>query len=369
MIISTIRDQQWKKINASLLSFILAIFFLTSSVFAQTHHDWSYNLGVYEVNIRQYTSAGTFNAFTDNHLDRLEELGVGILWIMPVHPIGEQNRLGSRGSYYSVQDYRAVNPNFGTMEDFKRLVEEANQRGMHVILDWVANHTSWDNVLTEEHPEWYVTNSEGDFIPPPGTNWSDVIELDYSKDELREYMINTLKFWVDSTGVEGFRFDAAGFVPDDFWTQANDSLKAHKPNILLLAEDDGTKWQDLGFDMSFGWGLYGFENGVLLDLVENSASANSLNSYGTLQKIQYDSTHNRMYFTSNHDINSWEGTTSELFGDAAEAFAVLTATFHGTPLIYSGQEAGLNKRLSFFEKDQITWRDHPNENYTVRCLI
>ncbi|MEX0721901.1 MAG: alpha-amylase family glycosyl hydrolase [Balneolaceae bacterium] len=337
----------------------LLLVLLTVSALGQTHQDWSYNLGIYEVNIRQYTGEGTFNAFTEQHLDRLEDLGVGILWIMPVNPIGQENRLGTLGSYYSVQDYKAVNPNFGTMEDFKMLVQEAHERDMYVILDWVANHTSWDNVLTEEHPEWYVKNNQGEFIPPPGTNWSDVIELDYSNQDLRDYMIETLKFWVDSTGVDGFRFDAVDFVPDDFWSDAVDSLKSQKPDIFLLAESDGKKWHDLGFDMTFGWGLYGFDNGVLLDVIDNS-SVTSLSSYVAHQKSTYNGNDYRMYFTSNHDINSWEGTTLELFDSAAKPFAVLTATFNGMPLIYSGQEAGLNERLSFFDKDEINWKSHPN---------
>lgn len=339
---------------------------LISSAFCQGHQDWSYNLSMYEVNIRQYTDEGTFNAFTQNHLYRLEDLGAGILWIMPVHPIGQENRFGDLGSYYSVQDFRAVNPNFGTLEDFKTLVQEANNRGMYVILDWVANHTSWDNVLTEEHPEWYVTNDQGEFIPPPGTNWSDVIELDYSKRELRDYMIETMKFWIDSTGIDGFRFDAVDFVPDSFWSDAIDSLKSHKPDIFLLAESDGIKWHELGFDMTFAWGLYGFDHGVLLDIAAGEASAPELATYASNQVETYGADAYRMYFTSNHDINSWEGTTTSLFGDHASQFAVFTATIHGMPLIYSGQEAGLNKQLAFFYKDEINWRDHPNkELYTT----
>jgi glycosidase len=342
-------------------TFFATLFFvlISFSGFGQTHEDWSYNLGIYEVNIRQYTEAGTIDAFREQHLDRLQDLGVGILWIMPINPIGQENRLGDLGSYYSVQNYRTVNPNFGTMDDFKELVQAAHERDMYVILDWVPNHTSWDNVLTEIHPEWYVKNEEGEFIPPPGTNWSDVIELDYSKQGLRDYMIETMKFWVDSTQIDGFRYDAVSFVPDDFWTEAIDSLKSHKPYIFLLAEADGQKWHELGFDMSFGWGLYGFENGALLDAIENS-SVTPLASYAAKQKSTFSGNDYRMYFTSNHDINSWEGTTSELFGSAARNYAVLTATFNGMPMIYSGQEAGLNSRLSFFYKDEIQWRGHPN---------
>ncbi len=345
---------------------LLFLLLFAGSATAQTHQDWSYNLGIYEVNVRQYTEEGTFTAFR-THLQRLEAMNVGILWFMPINPIGQQNRIGSLGSYYSVQDYYGINPEFGDMEDFKAVVNDAHSRGMYVIIDWVANHTSWDNVLTESHPEWYVKDNQGNFIPPPGTNWSDVIELDYSKQGLRDYMIDALKFWVDSAGVDGFRFDAVSFVPDDFWTEALSALKAHKPDIFLLAEGDDPKLTSLGFDMSFGWGLYGFESGVFHDIANGGGNSNSLNSYAEDEtKKNYPNGEYRMYFTSNHDINSWEGTTYTLFGAAADVFAVLTATLNGMPLIYSGQEAGLDKQLQFFEKDEIEWKLDDNlQMYTT----
>ncbi|RIK59261.1 hypothetical protein DCC62_28895 [candidate division KSB1 bacterium] len=326
---------------------------------AQSHQDWSYNLSVYEVNVRQYTAAGTFAAF-ETHLDRLQEMGAGILWFMPIHPIGQRNRLGSLGSYYSVRDYLGVNPEFGTLDDFKSLVQKIHDRGMYVIMDWVANHTSWDNPLTIEHPEWYVKDANGNFIPPPGTNWSDVIELNFAQQGLRDYMINAMKFWVEEVGVDGFRCDAVSFVPQDFWREANAQLKAVKPDIFMLAEGDGRTWHDAGFDMTFAWGLYGFGNGVLKRIVDRVDNAVSLNGYAAAERTNYPASAYRLYFTSNHDENSWHGTTAELFGGAAEMFAVLTATFNGMPLIYSGQEAGLDKRLRFFDKDQILWRDHKN---------
>ena len=214
---------------------LLLLFIPIKSSWGQTHLDWSYNLSIYEVNTRQFTSDGTFDAFS-THLDRLQDMGVGILWFMPVHPIGEQNRLGSMGSFYSVKDYLDVSSDYGTLSDFKDLVDEIHARDMYVIIDWVPNHTSWDNVLTTEHPEWYTKDSDGNFVPPAGTNWTDVIDLDYEQQGLREYMIDALKFWVDSAGVDGFRFDAVDYLPDDFMAQMTDSLKKHKPDILLLAE-------------------------------------------------------------------------------------------------------------------------------------
>ncbi|MDP2366426.1 MAG: alpha-amylase family glycosyl hydrolase, partial [Ignavibacteria bacterium] len=321
-------------------------------------HNWSYNLTIYEVNVRQYTASGTFTEFA-THLDRLKELGVGILWFMPIHPIGLQNRLGSLGSYYSVKDYYGVNPEFGTLADFKALVDSIHSKGMYVLMDWVANHTSWDNALTTVHPEWYVKDGNGNFIPPPGTNWSDVIQLDYSKPELRTYMIEAMKYWIDSLGVDGFRCDAVSFMPLDFWSNAIVDLKNTKPGIFMLAEDNGAQYNTAGFDMTYAWGLYGFGNGILINIVAGTNNANVLNTYTTQENIYYPAPYYRMYFTSNHDENSWYGTVYELFGDAAEVFAVLTSTFRSMPLIYSGQEAGLNHRLAFFDKDQITWQPHP----------
>lgn len=326
--------------------------------FSQSHRDWSYNRSIYEVNVRQYTNSGTFVEFA-THLDRLKDLGVGILWFMPIHPIGEENRLGSLGSYYSVKDYLDVNPEFGTLDEFKALVDTIHRKGMYVMMDWVGNHTSWDNPLTITHPEWYVTDSSGNFIPPPGTNWSDVIQLDYSQQGLRNYMIDAMKFWINEAGIDGFRCDAVSFMPLDFWATAINELKNVKPGILMLAEDDGPQYQTVGFDMTYAWGLHGFGNGILKRIVNGTSNVNELDNYIIGELNNYSDQHYRMYFTSNHDENSWFGTVFEQFGDAAEVFAVLTATFNSMPLIYSGQEAGLNKRLLFFDKDEIEWQSHP----------
>ena len=326
--------------------------------FSQDHRDWSYNLSVYEVNVRQYTQEGTFAAF-ETHLERLKEMGVGILWFMPIHPIGEKNRLGSLGSYYSVKDYMDVNSEFGTLDDFKALVKKAHEMDFYVLIDWVANHTAWDNLLTISHPDWYNKDTNGNFIPPAGTNWSDVIDLDYSKQELRKYMIDAMKFWITEADIDGFRCDAASWVPLDFWETANSELKSIKPKILMLAEADGTQYQNAGFDMSFAWGLYGFGDGIFTKIINGAYNANYLASYLREELNNFSDEHYRMYFTSNHDENSWYGTVFERFGEAAEIFAVITLTFNSMPLIYSGQEAGLDKRLRFFDKDQIIWKAHP----------
>jgi cyclomaltodextrinase len=329
----------------------------TSISTAQSHQDWSYNKTIYEVNVRQYTKAGTFAAF-ETHLKRLKELGAGILWFMPIHPIGETNRLGSLGSYYSVRDYFAVNPEFGTMDEFKTLIENAHAMGFHVILDWVANHTAWDNSLTLSHPEWYTRDENGDFQPPAGTNYTDVIELDYNQQGLRNYMIDAMQYWIQETGIDGFRCDAVSWVPLDFWEAAITELKNLKPEILMLAEDDGPQYRNAGFDMTYAWAYHGFDSGILKRIVQGASNATGLSNYIINEQKLYSDGHYRMYFTSNHDENSWYGTDFEQFGDAAEVYTVLTSLMRGMPLVYSGEEAGLDKRLLFFDKDEITWRPH-----------
>jgi 1,4-alpha-glucan branching enzyme len=326
--------------------------------FSQDHTTWTYNASVYEVNVRQYTQQGTFNAFR-SHLGRLDSLNVSILWFMPIHPIGIKNRLGSLGSYYSVRDYYGVNPEFGTLQDFKALVDSIHARGMFVLMDWVANHSSWDNVWTQSHPEFYVKDGQGNFIAPPGTNWSDVIELDYGNPTMRDSMIAAMKYWLLNAHVDGFRYDAASMVPTDFWTQVATALKQVKPDIFLLAEDQGAKYYASGFGMTYGWSYYGFGGGILAKLSKGQTDANGFAAFVQAEEAQYPGNNCRLYFTSNHDENSWYGTDQELFGGATESFIALTHVFRSVPLIYGGQEAGLAHRLKFFDKDQIVWTAHP----------
>lgn len=331
------------------------------------HEEWSYNLGIYEVNIRQYTEEGTFEAF-ETHLPRLKEMGVGILWLMPIHPIGEENRLGSLGSYYSVKDYRDVNPEFGTMNQFKRLVDEIHKQGMFVIIDWVANHTAWDNYLTFDNPDYYTTDAEGNFQPPPEENYTDVIDLDYTHPGLRKYMTEAMKFWLKETKIDGFRCDAVSYMPDDFWRDAMKELRDVNPSIFMLAEDEGVNYHYSGWDMTYVWSLHGFSNGIMRQIYEGTKNANDLGNYLQTEKSIYPAKAYRMYFTSGHDENSWYGTAFEQFGQSAEVFAVLTHTLNGMPMIYGGQEAGLNKRLAFFDKDLIPWTAHPFEEMYSKLL-
>jgi len=199
-----------------------------------THPDWSRNATLYQLNTRQFTPEGTFRA-AEKQLPRLKALGIDIVWLMPIHPIGEQNRKGSLGSPYSVRDYFGVNPEFGTLDDLKHFVEAAHAQGMYVILDWVANHTAWDNPIRTEHPEWYERDYKGEFRPTPWWDWSDIIDLDYNQRGVREYMTRALKYWVREAGIDGYRCDVAGFVPVDFWNNARRELDAIKP-VFMLAE-------------------------------------------------------------------------------------------------------------------------------------
>lgn len=313
--------------------------------------EWSKDAVIYEVNIRQYTNEGTFNAFAE-HLPRLKELGVDILWLMPVHPIGEKNRKGTLGSYYSIKDYKAINPEFGTLDDFKSLVDKVHEMDMHLVLDWVANHTAWDHHWITEHPEWYIKDDDGNIIAPV-EDWSDVAGLDYSKDELREAMIDALTFWVKEADIDGYRCDVAGMVPVDFWESAREKLEKIKP-IWMLAEDEAEiKLLENAFNANYGWEFHHIMNEVA------GKKQNALDVAEYFQKIDtlYPDGAWPMQFTSNHDENSWNGTVYDRLGDAVKAMAALTFTVEGMPLIYSGQEIGLNKSLEFFEKDLIEWKE------------
>jgi glycosidase len=312
--------------------------------------EWSYKKAIYEVNIRQYTEEGNFKAF-EKHLPRLKELGADILWFMPIHPIGEKNRKGTLGSYYSVKDYTAVNPEFGTLDEFKSLVKVIHKMGMYVIIDWVANHTAWDHKWITEHPDFYTQDSRGNIIPP-NPDWTDVADLNYDSKELWKEMIDALKFWVEECNIDGYRCDVAGMVPTQFWIDARTELEKIK-NVFMLAEWD-TPELHLAFDMTYDWNLHHILNGIAKEEKTISDLIEHLNK----NKKDFPTNAFRMQFTSNHDENSWNGTEYERLGDGVETFAVLTCLIPDMPLVYTGQEAGNTKRLSFFEKDLVEWKDN-----------
>lgn len=317
------------------------------------HPEWSKNATIYEMNIRQLTEEGTFRA-AEKHLSRIKALHVDILWLMPIHEIGVKNRKGTLGSPYAVKDYYSVNPEFGTLEDLKHFVAAAHAQGMYVILDWVANHTAWDSVMVSEHPEWYARDWKGDFRPTPWWDWSDIIDLDYRNPHLRKYMTEAMKYWVAEADIDGYRCDAAGFVPTDFWNQARRELDAIKP-VFMLAEWEARDLHAEAFDMTYAWSWAETMHAI----AHGKADLNKLFVYYSWNEKAFPANSMRMTHVSNHDQNTWEGTQFERFGDALEAAIVLSVVGDGLPLIYNGQEAGNPKRLKFFEKDPIQWREHP----------
>jgi glycosidase len=312
------------------------------------HPEWSKNSVLYEVNVRQYTPEGTLNAFAE-HLPRLKALGVDVLWFMPTFPVGILNKKGELGSYYSVKDYMDVNPAFGTIDDLKAIIKKTHELGMYVMLDWVPNHTSWDNKLAVDHPDWYIKDKTGKFTPPIGFDWTDVIQLDWSKQGLQDYMLNAMKFWVN-LGVDGFRVDYPKNTPIEFWAKVKTELTAIKP-VLLLAETEDTKFLEKGFDMNYAWEMHHLMNSV----AQGKDSVNKLVKYYDKAMSSYPENVYRLQFLTNHDENSWAGTIDSLMGDAQKAFATLIFTGPGVPLIYSGQEVCLNKKLKFFVRDTIKW--------------
>ncbi len=312
--------------------------------------EWSRDAVIYQLNTRQFTADGTF-ASAQEHLPRLAEMGVDIIWLMPIHPIGLEKRKGDMGSPYSVKDYQAINPDLGTEEEFRAFVKEAHRLDMHVILDWVANHSAWDNPLTQQHPEWYTRNPEGEMIPPEGTDWSDVADFDFSQPGLREYMTESLLYWVREFDIDGYRADVAGYVPLDFWERARAELEAVKP-VFMLAEWETRDLHASAFNATYAWGW----KNAMQETVRSGGGAGAMRGYYAGQQTTWPRAAYRMVYTDNHDQNSWDGVASEIYGDAYEAAIALSFVGSGIPLIYNGQEADLDRQLSFFGKDEIEWR-------------
>lgn len=308
---------------------------------------WIADSNIYEVNLRQYTPEGSFNAFS-RELPRLKDMGIDILWFMPVTPISLEKRKGSLGSYYACSDYLSVNPEFGNIEDIKRLIRKAHELGMHVIIDWVANHTGWDHRWTREHPEYYRKNQDGHFFEAHG--WEDVIDLNYDNPDLRKAMIDAMSWWLKECDLDGFRCDMAMLVPLDFWREARTELDKQKKDLFWLAECEEIAYHEV-FDATYTWKLLHKMEAVW----RKEAGLDGLNEVLSYYSSMFPPDAIRVYFTSNHDENSHSGSEYERMGNAARAFAVLCATWNGMPMIYSGQELPNHKRLKFFEKDPIAW--------------
>ena len=316
---------------------------------ARRSEAWVRSGVVYEIYARSFSASGDF-AGIERRLPELSRLGVTILWIMPIHPVGELHRKGTLGSPYSVRDYYGINPEFGTLEDFRRLVERAHQLGFHLVIDLVANHTSWDSKLIVEHPEWFVKDSAGNIIPP-NPDWTDVAKLDYSKPGLRRYMIEMMKYWVRDVGIDGFRCDVAEMVPTDFWEEARAALDSLKP-VMMLSEGAFPEHHLKAFDLTYGWNVYG----LLAPLVHGTLPPSAIDSVLKREAAIFPAGSLRLRFSSNHDENAWDSPDVLKFGrDGAMLSAALVNTLPGVPLLYNGQEADNAKKLPLFEKDSIDW--------------
>jgi alpha-amylase len=316
---------------------------------------WTRSAAVYEINVRQYTPEGTFAAL-QRHLPRLDSLGVDILWLMPVQPIGEKNRKGGLGSYYSIRDYTAINPEHGTEADFRRFVEAAHARGLRVILDWVANHTAHDHAWVTEHPDWYTRRPDGTISFPLDaegreTDWTDVADLNYGNAQMRRAMIDDMRWWLTEMGIDGFRMDVAWGIPYDFWAQARQALVAAHPDVFLLAEAEDPNLHQW-FHASYAWRLHHLLN----EIAQGKKGTEELDRHFAREDSLYGRGAYRMSFTSNHDENSWQGTEFERMGpNHAPAFVLSATVQNSLPLLYTGQEVSMNKRLRFFEKDTVDW--------------
>jgi glycosidase len=325
---------------------------------------------IYEANIRQYSNEGTFDAFTKD-IPQLKELGVKIIWLMPVFPISQtkrkatggdfaskiedpKERAKALGSYYAVSDFKKINPEFGTIEDFRELVKTAHENGMYVVLDWVPNHTGWDHTWLKSNPEFYTKNAKGEITDPlneDGTpvGWADVADLNYDSKGLRTEMTNDMLYWLQHEEVDGFRCDVAGSVPTSFWQEAIPKLRAQK-DIFMLAEAWEPELLKEGlFDVAYGWDRHH----TLNDIAKGKDAAKKWDENYAKDTARYEANDILMTFVTNHDENSWNGTIKERMGDASEVLTALSYLVPGMPLIYSGQEYGLNHRLKFFEKDVI----------------
>lgn len=348
--------------------------------FNKSEMDWINQATIYEVNLRQYTSNGTINLFKKK-LPKLKELGVDILWFMPIQPIGIKNRkaVGDSfvedftnpdykkywGSPYSISDYKQVNPRYGTLSEFKELIKLCHELDMKVVLDWVANHTAWDNPWIIDHPEWYTHDSTGKITDPIGEDgkswgWTDVADLNYENDKMRKAMIDAMSFWIKECDLDGFRCDVAMEVPVDFWNEASKRLNQIKP-IFMLAESEAHKPRmfDSAFDAYYGWEMHHVFNKIYAGELSSSEIIRVMNEKDSICGDHVFP----MNFITNHDENSWNGTIDERLGESWGAMAVLSYSLRGMPLIYSGQEVGLDHRLSFFEKDSIDWNKPNGEEY------
>ena len=311
--------------------------------------DWVREATIYSVYLRSFSHEGNF-AGLEKRLPELRDLGVSVLWLMPIHPVGVERRKGTLGSPYAVRDYYGINPEFGTLEDFKRLLAAVHRDGMHLIIDLVANHTSWDNRLVTEHPDWYTKNDKGEIVAP-NPDWTDVCDLDYGNAGLRRYMITMMRWWVKDVGIDGFRCDVAELVPTDFWDEARQQLNRIKP-VMMLAEGSLPEHHVKAFDLSYSWNIYD----VLDPLLQEKRPVTLIDQLLKNEKLQFPVGSLRMRFTTNHDKNAWDAPAVLKFGQEGLRLAtVLVNTLPGVPMIYTGEEVANDRKLSLFEKVGVDW--------------
>jgi glycosidase len=315
------------------------------------------DLVFYQVNMRAFSEAGTFKG-VEARLDSVKALGVNVIWLMPICPVGKLRSAGGLGSPYAVQDYEAVNPEFGTLTDLQELVAEAHKRRMAVVVDWVANHTAWDHAWLGTHPDWYTRDAAGNVQIPAGTNWNDVADLNFTNAEMRLSMIKAMKYWVLRANIDGFRCDAADFVPFDFWKQALDTLK-NMPgrSLILLAEGARRDHYQAGFQLNYGWDFYGRTKNVYA----NGQSAATLAAGHTSEYSGLPAGVHLLRFTTNHDESAWDDSPIVLLKGQRGAMSafVVTAFMGGVPLLYNGQETGRATKTPFFTKSPIDWKANP----------
>lgn len=344
---------------------------LGSTTTKVTHPEWAESAVIYEANVRQGTAGRTLRSLSDE-LPRLHNLGIDIVWLMPIHPISELNRKGTLGSYYAVKDYKAVNPEFGTIDDLRDLTARAHALGMKVILDEVCNHTGCDNAWVTTNPDYYARNEKGEMFGP--FDWTDTYKLDYNNPELRKAMIDALKFWITEADIDGYRCDVAMQVPTDFWNEARAELQKIKP-VFMLAEASEPELCAAAFDADYAWPMKDVFNAIAASKGVNAYAkekklklphldALAIDSLLNVQMLSYPQDSYRMNMVTNHDLNSWEGTEFERYGKGLGAFAVLSYTLPGMPMMYSGQEVGFNHAFEFFETDPVT-PDYTANEYTA----
>lgn len=308
---------------------------------------------VYQVNMRAISSIGTFKG-VQGRLDNIEELGANVIWLMPIFPVGIEKGVNSP---YAPKDYTTVGSEYGSMDDLIRLVNDAHSRGIAVILDWVANHTAWDHAWVSEHPDWYATDDNGNMIQPPGTNWTDVVELDFSNSDMKAEMISSMQFWIDNAGIDGFRCDAADFVPSSFWSQAlGDLKKSTDKELILLAEGSQTANFSAGFEMDYAWDF----NHAIRSAFESGLSATTIINAHTNEYNRIPSGKEKLRYITNHDVYAWESTVVDDFTAEGSVTAfVITAYLGGIPLIYNGQEIARPTNINFLTDDPIDWTLNP----------